>query len=280
MFSRRSQSDNLILVLPVVKKIDQAAEVNSRKDNRKNCWIVNRINSYCRKAAVSDTAGTTSNQSNSRRVKSNRLGCTTTHQLGGNGIKNPPARKQSPAWNKLPTRQVTGICHSFEHQLGKSILNQLGSIIKYQSYSTVEEAPTYWRSQIFTSLHPKTNQLGRLVYSPAREKCVSLDQSASIPVRIASVILSSETGVSSCQELEFNVSLFSLLGKTSEKNQPARISSFTSQESRQTPLNQIQTCQTGRKEQKQSEEHLYSFIQTSHKGRMLEFFVPACSMFL
>ena len=112
MFSRRSQSDNLVLVLPVVKKIDQAAEVNSRKDNRKNCWIINRINSYCRKAAVSGTAGTASNQSNSRRVKSNRLGCTTTHQLGGNGIKNPPARKQSPAWNKLPTRQVTGICHS------------------------------------------------------------------------------------------------------------------------------------------------------------------------
>ena len=151
MFSRRSQSDNLVLVLPVVKKIDQAAEVNSRKDNRKNCWIVNRINSYCRKAAVSDTAGTTSNQSNSRRVKSNRLGCTTTHQLGGNGIKNPPARKQSPAWNKLPTRQVTGICHSFEHQLGKFIVNQLGSIINYQLYYTVEEAPTYWRNQIFTS---------------------------------------------------------------------------------------------------------------------------------
>jgi hypothetical protein len=139
MFSRRSQSDNLILVLPVVEKIDQAAEVNSRKDNRKNCWIINRINSNCRKAAVSDTAGTTSHQSNSRRVKFNRLGCTNIHQLGGNGIKNPPARKQSPAWNKLPKGQATGTCHTFKHQLGKSILNQAGSIISYQLCSTVEK---------------------------------------------------------------------------------------------------------------------------------------------
>jgi len=147
-------------------------------------------------------------------------------------------------------------------------------------YSTVEEAPTYWRSQIFTSLHPKTNQLGRLAYSPARKNVSAWISQRQLPVRIASVILSSETRVSSCQELEFNVSLFSLLGKTSEKNQPARISSFTSQESRQTPLNQTQPCQTGRKEQKQSDKLLYSFTQTSHKGRMLEFFVPACSMFL
>ena len=87
MFSRRSQSDNLLLVLPVVEKIDQAAEVNSRKDNCKNCWIINRMNSNCRKAAVSDTAGTTGHQSKSRRVKFNRLGCTNIHQLGVNGLK-------------------------------------------------------------------------------------------------------------------------------------------------------------------------------------------------
>ena len=97
MFSRRSQSDNLVLVLPVVKKIDQATEVNSRKDNRKNCWIINRINSYCRKAAVSDTAGTKSNQSNSRRVKSNRLGCTNIQQLRGlgKGIKFEPTSSET-----------------------------------------------------------------------------------------------------------------------------------------------------------------------------------------
>ena len=93
MFSRRSQTEiYLILVLPVAEKIDQAAEVNSRKHNVKNCWIISRINSNCRKAAVSDTAGV-------------------------NRIKNPPAQKQSTAWNKQSKRQATEICHSSNHQL-------------------------------------------------------------------------------------------------------------------------------------------------------------------
>ena len=74
----------------------------------------------------------------------------------------------------------------------------------------------------------KQNQLERLVYSPAQKNVSAWISQRQLPVRIASVILSSETGVSSCQELEFNVSLFSLLGKTSEKNQPAWISSLPS----------------------------------------------------